>query len=262
MKYELDTMPVWDAVRDPLSAKVCPFCQLEKKVTLNYLRFYLSDAVMVPETRVQMNETGFSRDHWRLLLQDQRRLPLALAAETRFKRFREQLSPELKKLKTEARLLSEKSGLGALTAGKDGLKKSVASFADSLSRHQASCLISQRVKETMNRYLYTAAHLHKTDKDFPEPFTKITLCANHLTAVAEMAAETLDGVAAGKLIAAALDAAERGWQQTQADVYQFTQLFEHASGGDFSGVTDAPERVVSLMHGWVKNRDKNEERRR
>ncbi len=262
MKYELDTMPVWDAFREAEPGTVCPFCLLEKKITLQSLRYYLSDAVMVPEIRVQMNEKGFSPEYWRLLVQDQRRLPLALAAETRFKYFWEKAGKALKDLRKEAQDLKGKKGLSALASSKGKLKKAAEKAKNELQDILSSCLITEYVQKTMGRYLFTACQLFKTDPDFRDIFPKMTLCAPHLSSLIEMSVETLDGPEAGGLIDAAITATQAGWEKTGKDVYQFTQLFEHNSGGNFSGITDAPERAVSMMSGWMKNRDKNEERRR
>lgn len=262
MKYEIDTIPVWDAVKETSGKTICPLCLLEKKATLSALRYFLSDAVMVPEIRVQMNEKGFSRDHWRLLVQDGRRLPLALAVETRWKTYRERIQKSLDQTRREAEKLLGKTGPGALFASKEGLKKTVDALGAAVRQQQAGCLVEEKVADSMGRYVFTLVQLPFKDGDFFEALDQVTLCPTHLVQCAQMALETLDAAKAAKLIYLVLKASEHGWQRAQDEVYQFTQKFDSRSDGDFSGLSDAPEKVVALLSGWIKIREKNEENRR
>ncbi|OQY40473.1 MAG: hypothetical protein B6229_01595 [Spirochaetaceae bacterium 4572_7] len=47
MKYELETIPVWDAFKADCE---CPICKLKEKAEETYLKFFLGNSVMVPET--------------------------------------------------------------------------------------------------------------------------------------------------------------------------------------------------------------------
>ncbi len=80
MKYEIDTIPVWDAVR---AGTECPFCLLEKRSRQAAVRYFLGPSVMVPEVRVKVNETGFRPENLRLLSKDPNKLGLALISHTR-----------------------------------------------------------------------------------------------------------------------------------------------------------------------------------
>ncbi len=262
MKYEIDTIPVWDAVKEAAGKAVCPLCLLEKKATLSALRYFLSDAVMVPEVRVQMNEKGFSRDNWRLLLQDGRRLPLALAAETRWKTFRERIQKNLDQTRKEAEKLESQKGPQALFASKESLSRAVGALDEAVRRQQSSCLVEERVRDSMGRYIFTLVQLPFKDPDFHQALRNVTLCPAHLVACAKMALDTLDALKAAQIIKILSMSSEEGWQRAQEDVYQFTQKFDSRSGGDFTGLSDAPEKVVALLAGWIKIREKNEERRR
>jgi len=262
MKYEIDTIPVWDAVKEAHNNLVCPLCLLEKKVTFSALRYYLSDAVMVPEIRVQMNEKGFSRDHWRLLLQDGRRLPLALAAETRWKTFLSHLQQPLRHVSNAAEKLINKKGVGALFTPKDEIQKAVEKLEQTLSAQQSTCLIQEKINETMGRYLFTLVQLPFKDSEFKEKLDGITLCPYHLVQAARMALDTLDTSKAANLIIQLLTSSQKGWRQAQEDIFEFTQRFDPKSGGDFSGLKDAPEKVIAFLAGWIKIRDRNEEKHR
>ncbi|MDZ7852596.1 MAG: DUF6062 family protein [Halomonas sp.] len=64
VKYELQTIPVWDAYEHEAD---CPLCYLEQKLEADYQRFFLGSAVMAPEMRVEVNRIGFCARHFSLL---------------------------------------------------------------------------------------------------------------------------------------------------------------------------------------------------
>lgn len=262
MAEQIDTIPVWDAVREAAGQPLCPLCLLERKATLAALRYYLGEAIMAPDVRHDINEKGFSRDHWRLLLQDSRRLPLALAAETRWKTLRERLRPVLQKVRTEADRVAQKTGPVGRLASKGELRKALSSLGEEVRRQSSTCLIEERVTETMTRYLFTFVRLPFEEPDFLEALKRVTLCPQHLVEAALMAIENLDPPKAGKLVGLLLESTDKGWEAATEAIYRFTQSFNQSRGSESNVMKDAPEKVVALMTGWLRNRDKNEEKQR
>ena len=61
MKEVLETIPVWDALKEDTE---CPICSLMKKAEEDALKYYLGPAVMVPEIRVEINKKGYCNKHW------------------------------------------------------------------------------------------------------------------------------------------------------------------------------------------------------
>ena len=64
MRYHIDTIPVWDAMK--LGGE-CPLCALRRKVELMDVDRYLGASVMEPDTRIQVNEKGFCQRHHKML---------------------------------------------------------------------------------------------------------------------------------------------------------------------------------------------------
>ena len=64
MRYHIDTIPVWDALK--LDGE-CLLCALERKTELGEAERYLGASVMEPDTRVQVNDKGFCRRHHAML---------------------------------------------------------------------------------------------------------------------------------------------------------------------------------------------------
>ena len=79
MKIQLETIPVWDGVKE---GSECFICTLMKKAEEDGIRYYLSSAVMTPEVRVEMNRHGFCPHHSALLAEAGKPQSLALAMDT------------------------------------------------------------------------------------------------------------------------------------------------------------------------------------
>ena len=59
MKEVLETIPVWDALKEDTE---CPICSLMMRAEEDALKYYLGPAVMVPEIRVQINSKGYCNE--------------------------------------------------------------------------------------------------------------------------------------------------------------------------------------------------------
>ncbi len=99
MKYELETIPVWDAFKEGCE---CPICILFNKAQETYVKFFLGNSVMVPEMRVEVNKTGFCPDHFQMLLQKRSPHYLGLMTHTHLKEYRELLEKKFNKLRSTA----------------------------------------------------------------------------------------------------------------------------------------------------------------
>ena len=82
MRYHIDTIPVWDAMK--LGGE-CPLCALRRKVELMDVDRYLGASVMEPDTRIQVNEKGFCQRHHKMLSEQKNKLGHALMCHTHLK---------------------------------------------------------------------------------------------------------------------------------------------------------------------------------
>ena len=82
MRYHIDTIPVWDAMK--LEGE-CPLCALRRKLELGEVERYLGASVMEPDTRIQVNEKGFCARHHAMLFAASNRLGHALMLHTHLK---------------------------------------------------------------------------------------------------------------------------------------------------------------------------------
>ena len=92
MRYHIDTIPVWDAVKQQGE---CPLCALRRRNELIDVERFLGASVMEPDTRIQVNDTGFCARHQVLLYEQKNRLGHALMMHTHLKETIRKLQPIL-----------------------------------------------------------------------------------------------------------------------------------------------------------------------
>ena len=95
MRYHIDTIPVWDAMK--LDGE-CLLCALERKTELGEAERYLGASVMEPDTRVQVNEKGFCQHHHAMLFGMSNRLGHALMLESHMIETRQRTEAVYRKL--------------------------------------------------------------------------------------------------------------------------------------------------------------------
>jgi len=217
MKYKLETIPVWDAFD---ADSECPFCLLERKAEEGYLKYYLGNSVMAPETRITVNALGFCRNHWSALGRIQgERHALSLLAHTRYTEAASRTETILKKLGQYDKKRLE-SALGEIEAQVSG------------------CVICERLEETMKRYYFTAVHLWKNDdQGFRRRYLESRgVCLKHLGRLVAIASETLcSGLKnlGGKTredwknwIQATLAMERNSFRRIEAELFDYTRSFD------------------------------------
>ena len=196
IKYELETIPVWDAYR---AGSECPLCLLLRRAEAEFVRFYVGHSVMVPEMRVQVNDAGFCRVHFPMLLDGGNRLGLALITHTHLGELRGKLERHL-------------------PAGKSGgaLKKELARLAALVEEQLDRCLICDRLHDRLLRYAYTIVHLWRTDADFHAEFLASKgFCLDHLKGTLAMARDTLPGARLAAFVADTAEVQGRAWDRLE-----------------------------------------------
>ncbi|MEI8096189.1 MAG: DUF6062 family protein [Spirochaetales bacterium] len=248
MKYELDTIPVWDALRADTE---CALCLLERRSRTNALRYFLGPAVMVPEVRVQTNERGFAPHNLRLLSKDANKLGLALLTHTRLKGLRAKLAVQAKPAAGEAARLAAKTGPMAALANKSGLRDKVAGLANFIRQQEMHCLIDEKVSDDLARYAFTLVALWKDDGEFLKAWqTGKGLCLHHAPGVLDMAAEQLDGPRLGAFLIGFLELQDRNLARVEHDVLSFTQTFDSTHSHEITGRTEgALDRALQKTAG-------------
>ena len=235
MKYQLETIPVWDAYR---AGTECPLCLLQRKVEEGYVRFFLGNSVMVPEMRVQVNDTGFCPPHYTMLLGGGNRLGLALITHTHIGELRKKMGRYL--------------ATGVRTGS--ALKKDIAALGEQLSTHLDRCMICDRLEERFKRYAFTVVYLWQHEEEFRQTFTEsMGFCLDHIRGFLAMAVEILNPAQLQDLVADVIGIQERAWDRLEHELLAFTGKFDYQAEGRASASTkeSVADAIQKLTGGDV-----------
>lgn len=255
MRYHIDTIPVWDALK---MNGDCPLCALRRRSELMDTDRFLGGSVMEPDTRVRVNEAGFCPRHQMMLYQKNNRLGHALMMHTHLKETIRRLTPVMEEARTAA---GQSAGAPAVKrllkkdAGRQGLKAA----AEQIKTAADTCILCQSVEENTRRYAYTLLHLYKTDAAFRQAFAASKgVCLPDMALLMEMAEETLDGRTLADFIRDLCGAVERTMTKNAGDLEGFTLKFDYRNAdkpwGDSRG---SLERTVNQLRGWCLGEEPN-----
>ena len=258
MRYHIDTIPVWDALK--LDGE-CLLCALERKTELGEAERYLGASVMEPDTRVQVNDKGFCRRHHAMLFGMSNRLGHALMLESHMIETRARAEKIWKKLDSAAGTLKG-IGLGGRLSGKTkGPEGAVQDCIRELDTMTDSCLMCETIEENMQRYLHTFLHLYQNDSDFRSRFGKSKgLCLPHTARLLEAAQAELAPKEQGELISVITRLQKENMDRMQEDISWFIKKFDYRYDKESWGNSkDAVERTVNQLRGWCVGKEPNPE---
>jgi hypothetical protein len=237
-KYELETIPIWDAYDQ---GSECPLCLLEEQAEQRYVEFYLGNSVMVPEMRVEVNKAGFCRDHFgKLWNTAQNRHPLSLITHTHLKDLISHLSAHLEHLAGRGVSLKKLSGrIEALT--------------NHLDRRLSRCLICEKLEYTLERYVFTIVYLWKTKEEFRTAFRESRgVCLHHLPLLIAMASEELHGRSLEEFFVELVELEEKSLERIEGELLWYTQKFDYQNNEKPWGTSkDALHRALQKITGKV-----------
>lgn len=225
MKYHIDTIPVWDAYK---ADSECPLCDIQAHNEQMYVEQFLGASVMEPDVRIEVNAKGFCGPHFAMMFGQKNRLGLALMTHTHLQETIRTLPAPAEK---KQGLLKRKA---AVPRQEDG----------------ETCILCDRLQNTMDRYAYTVLHLYKTDKAFRETFEKSKgVCLPHHRQLLRMAPEALGGQAAD--FAQTLDRIQReNLARIEKELEWFTLKFDYRNAdAPWGNSRDALERAINKLRG-------------
>ncbi len=235
MHIQLDTIPVWDAIKN---GGECFLCDLKKKAEAQSVKFYLGPSVMNPETRIKVNRSWFCHDHVSQLLAGGKVQGMALMSDTYLSETRESI----------------KKSMQGIVDAKPGRKteKAILSFVDALKKRAPHCLICDQVKEHDVRYVYTVAYLYGHDVDFQKALRESKgFCLPHYQMLLAWSKEALEAENRKKFVADLTELEMRNLERLQGEVLWQTQKYK-AENFDkpWNGCEDAQKRVVGKLSGF------------
>lgn len=231
MKYELETIPVWEAFRQDSE---CPVCILEKKAENQFKNFFLGDSVMDPDTRVAVNEAGFCPTHSELLFEGGHKLGVAFMTHTFLLEYATEFGKLISRYKDATKNKRVPQELFLL-----------------LAKPATSCLFCHRLGQTVDRYVFTILYLYKKDPDFKSAlFSSKGFCVKHLARALAMAEEELKGSVQEEFITTVLELEQKRFSTLAEELDWFTQKFDYRNQDKpWGNSKDALSRTLQKLKG-------------
>lgn len=234
VKYELETMPIWDGVRKNTE---CFLCDLMKQAENDALSYFLGSAIMDPSTRVQINRTGFCPHHWSLLAHAGENQSLGLIGHTYL-------------LDT---LSSLKPLFDRLSHAKPGKKTAafVSAIGKAIDDRESGCGICAQMEVRLRRYAYTTVYLWNQDDAFKEALDAGKgVCLHHMKILLNMACHVLDAQTSQQFSSRIAILVERNLKRLERDVWWMTQKYKDENKEkSWNGCEDAQQRLVRKLVG-------------
>ena len=242
MKYHIDTIPVWDAVK---AGTECPLCALRRKTERLLVDRSLGASVMSPETRIRVNERGFCPAHQVMMSQTSggNRLGHGLMMLSHLQTIR----PRIDKALGESKDVQRSGGLSRL------LKSSKPAAAQSaLSVFYDKCILCEELREQEVRQAASLIHLWKTDAAFRKAFSESKgLCVPDTERVFQMADEFLSGDQLNAFKKEVSRLLSDSLKRLEDELSWFTQKFDYRNAQKpWGNSKDALERTVNKLRGW------------
>ena len=234
VQLQLETIPVWDGVKE---GSECFICSLMKKAEEDGVRYYLSSAVMTPEVRVETNTHGFCTHHLSMLAEAGKPQPLALVMDTYYEESRKILAPIAERI--------------ASSPNARKTMKLVHAFFDAAGERERGCLICSRMEERLVRYCYTVASLWRDDQDFRAALEESKgFCLHHARSLLETAPEALSGDDLAEYARFIISLTMRNLDRVQHDDWWMTQKYKSENRDKpWNGCEDAQKRAVYKLTG-------------
>lgn len=226
IKYQLETIPVWDGIQ---SNSECFVCDLMKQAEKDSLDFFLGASVMNPETRVKVNNIGFCPEHTSMLVESGKPNSMAVLWESHLAETRDQLNKVLKGLKNVKNLKKDLHGLDSL-----------------LAKREEGCLICQKMQLRLDRYCFTIPYLWKDDPQFRKAFDESKgFCLHHMKRILELSVEALDSKTQKEFAASMAELQERNLERVAQDLLYMTEHYKSENHDKpWNGCEDAQKRAV------------------
>jgi len=178
MKFELETIPIWDSLNEDSE---CLICSLMEKAEEDSLKYFLGSSVMNPETRVQVNKVGFCSHHLDLLAKTNKSHSLAVIERSYMEKTLETLEKNFTKL--------EKANKG------QKVNKEILELNNTIDNRLKGCLICNKMQDRLNRYSYTVCALWKQDSEFRKALEASKgFCLVHLKSILTISKECLNPI--------------------------------------------------------------------
>ncbi len=234
MKEHIDTIPLWEAFREEGE---CPICRLRSRNEAKYREYFMGASVMEPDVRVETNRKGFCARHYGQMFRMSNRLSLALSTHT-------YLKDVIARVEEDARAREgapKKSGLFA--------RRSAAPVADGLEGIAGTCILCERLEDTMRQYVETLYVVWKKESEFRRVFASGKgFCLPHYALLLREAPKNLSGGELSAFTGDLIKTEREALARIEKELEWFTLKFDYRNADKPWGTSeDAVERTLNKL---------------
>ena len=237
MKFELETIPIWDSLNEDSE---CLMCSLMEKAEKDSLKYYLGSSVMNPETRVQVNSIGFCSHHLDLLAKTNKSQSLAVIERSYMEKSLEILEKNFFKV--------EQAKKGKNT------NKEILELNKTIDNRLKGCLICNKMQDRLNRYAYTVSALWEKDIEFRKALEASKgFCLVHLKSILALSKESLNSEEQKEFAKSMISLERKNLSRINEEVIWMTQKFKSENlDKPWENSADSHKRLIYKFIGKGK----------
>lgn len=239
MKETIYTIPINEAFDQKCS---CAMCLIENRIENEEIEYTLGPAMMEPDFRINSNQKGFCKTHYKSLLQNGKALPMALVLQTHIeKQSKEIFSEKIAKVSKSSFLKKQCDEI--ISAKK---------ITEKIETLNCNCVICEKTQDTMNRYFDNLIYIWKTQEEFRTKFaSQEGFCIPHYSKLLKYAMDGLSEKEFKDFYHTIINMQEKSHNQIYNDISEFTMLFDHNSDNTnpSDNVKNSIRRTVHKVSG-------------
>ncbi len=247
MRQHIDTAPLWESYRQDSE---CPLCLLNARTEAANADYFLGESVMEPGQRIEVNQKGFCARHFKLMYDAGNRLGLALMTQTHMRETMKTLKAQAERARAAA---AEEAGKGVFR--RIGGKKSDAltEIAGELKQLDGKCVFCERIRDNMDRYMYTLLWMYRHEPDFPALFAQSRgMCLKHYAEALENAPKHLSGDALKRFVDTLSRIEMESFDRLEQEIDWFAKKFDYRNQDKPWGSSrDAVKRAINKLRWQI-----------
>ena len=249
MKQHIDTAPVWEVYRTDCE---CPLCLIQDRLEAASVEYFLGESVMEPSQRIEVNKKGFCGRHFRNMFDAGNRLGLALMTHSYMKNTLKWFEESVKRT-AEAASGEAAKPVFKRVIGKKG--EGMAVCADEVLALEDRCVMCERIRDDVDRYIYTLLYMYRHEPEFPKLFEASKgMCLTHYGQTLKMAPEHLSGEALKRFTETLGRLELENLRRVADELEWFTRKFDYRNEDKpWGNSRDAVERSINKLRGHVVN---------
>ena len=133
----------------------------------------------------------------------------------------------------------------------------LAEVAGEVRKFETTCLMCERIAESMERYMYTVLYMYKHEAEFPKLFSESKgMCLHHYAQALEMAPKHLSGDLLKKFVDTLTDIEMKSFERLEGEIEWFTNKFDYRNQDKpWGNSRDAVKRSVNKLGHQVVTDD-------